>query len=115
MNEQYEFDVLYLLLSLLLPKENNRYMGKHIPPARNNRMTQVLIDRYNKMTKIVRDDVRFIKEYIFKRFDLCLLILYDDHFTALYINNKGKSYYNNPLGYEMNHKIKTALQNYYTI
>ena len=52
MNEQYEFDVMYLLLSLLLPKENTRYMGKHIPPARNNRMTQVLIDRYNKMTKL---------------------------------------------------------------
>lgn len=108
-HHQYEFDVMYLLLSLILPKENTRYMGIDIPPVRNDRMSQVMIDRYNEKANIVREDVRFIKKYIFKRYNLCLFILCEDHFTALYINSKGESYYNDPLGYKMNHKIETAL------
>jgi len=109
MEQQYEFDVMYLLLSLILPKRNTRYMGINIPPVRTNRMSQALIDRYNEMANIVNKEVRFIRKYIFKQYDLCLFILCEDHFTALYINSKGESYYNDPLGYKMNHKIETAL------
>ena len=67
------------------------------------------------MTNIVRDDVCLIKQYIFKRFNLCLFILCEDHFTALYVNNKGKYYCNNPLGYKMNHKLKQHYATCYMI